>query len=643
MYKFSFILILLIFGSACSVSGQKQFTHAQNCSKKTKERYKEAYAHLRKGDLHKAEKGFLKLQKKDPNFVNAYLMASGLYLRMKDTAQAIQQLHKAIQLAPDYDPRVYLSLAKFAMAKKDYAEAAKQTDKLLSYDKLHPNIQKIGKKINIDAKFRPKALANPVPFEPKNLGEKINAATRDYFPSITLKDELVYTVQLGSGRQRQEDLYISRKTKDGWTPRQAIPGINTKENEGAQSISADGSLLVFTVCNRPEDFGSCDLYYSKKVNGRWTPPKNMGQPINSPNWESQPSIAPNADAIYFVRGGARGTGHKDIYVSQLQNNGQWGKPQKVEELNTAYDESAPCIHPDGQTLYFSSEGHEGMGKYDLFVSRLQENGKWGKPQNLGYPINTEAAEEALAVNRSGHIAYLASNREGGFGSLDIYSFDLPKFARPNAVTYIQGITLDDATNKPLSAEVEIIDLRTQKVFTKIQTPQDGTFTICLPTGDYALNARRKGYAFFSANYNLIETKSLEKPYQLEARLQPLPSKENKQKHQPIVLENVFFETASAALKDASIAELNKLKQLLDENPAIRIQLNGHTDNVGKPEDNMTLSQQRAEAVQQYLIKNGIEAQRIKAKGFGETQPIADNESKEGRAKNRRTEFQILDN
>jgi outer membrane protein OmpA-like peptidoglycan-associated protein len=374
------------------------------------------------------------------------------------------------------------------------------------------------------------------------------------------------------------------------------------------------------------------------VNGKWTKPKNIGSPINSPNWEPQPSIAPNADAIYFVRGGPRGTGDKDLYITRLQDNGTWATPEKIEELNTPYHESSPSIHPDGKTLYFSSKGHEGMGGYDLFISRLQENGKWGKPQNLGYPINTAAAEEALAVSWQGDVAYLASNRAGGFGSLDIYSFELPSNAKPAPITYIKGITKDAETNQPLSAYVEIIDLKTQKRFTKLTTKRDGEFTICLPTGEYALNARRPQYAFFSANYDLNEAAALTEAYQLIAPLQPI---KEKQDNQPIVLENVFFETASAVLRDNSKAELDKLKAFLEENATIKIQLNGHTDNVGEEEDNLLLSDQRANAVRNYLIKNGIDSSRMTAKGFGESKPIQSNETTTGRSKNRRTEFQIM--
>jgi len=646
--RYIFLVVCLFFSACAALTGQKKassYTTARDASKKTKESYKKAYNYVIQRNFSAAIKDFEKLIRKDPNFVNTYLELGYIYEHQQNFEKALLNFNKLIEIAPDYNPKVYMALGRIAMKKEDYPEVEKQLTKFLSYEKVHPNLVRMAKKRLGDAQFRPKALANPVNFKPENLGEAINSANREYFPSITLNDELVYTIQFGQGQRGQEDLYISKKSEAGWQKSRPIPNVNTNENEAAQSISADGNLLVFTVCNRREDYGSCDLYYSRKINNRWTEPKNIGSPINTSDWESQPSIAPNSDAIYFVRGGAKGRGHKDLYISRLQADGKWGTPENISELNTTYDESSPCIHPDGKTLYFSSTGHAGMGGFDLFVARKQADDTWGTPQNLGYPINTAKQEEALAVNLKGTVAYMASDREGGMGSLDIYSFELPEKVRPELVTYINGITLDAETNGRLAAEVEIIDLKTQKVFAKFNTRKDGLFTVCMPVGEYALNARRDGYLFFSANYTLNEEKSLDKAYLLEARLQPLVYEEDdstkKIIREPIVLENVFFATASAKLKPVSKVELNKLKKLLDTNPDMKIELHGHTDNVGEHDDNITLSNNRAIAVVDYLISKGISKDRLGGKGFGETKPRHSNDTKEGRALNRRTEFVVI--
>ncbi|MDC0230623.1 OmpA family protein [Aureispira] len=635
------ILFLYLMGSCATIGQQNSYTTPINASKKTRENYKKAYSYIVKKDYKSAIKAFEKLIKKDPLFVNAYHQLGFIYESQENFDKAIFYFNKSINLAPDYNPQIYMALGRIAMNRKNYLEVEKYLTKLLTFDNLHPNLVKIATKRLGDARFRPQAISNPVIFEPLNLGENINSEYRDYFPSITLEDELVYTVLFGKGNDAQEDLYISKKQGEGWTRGVGILNVNTDDNEGAQSISADGKLLVFTVCNRREDYGSCDLYFSRKINNKWTVPQNMGSPVNSRDWESQPSIAANGNAIFFVRGGAKGQGNKDLYITRLNPDNTWTVPEPIIELNTLDNESSPCIHPDGKTLYFSSDGYPGMGGFDLFVSRKEE-GKWGKPRNLGYPINTINQEEALAVNRKGFIAYLASDRAGGFGSLDIYGFELPDFARPNPVTYVKGITLDARNNTPLSAQVEIVNLKTKNILAQVKTKADGAFTICMPTGEYALNARKNGYLFFSANYTLTEAKSLDKAYLLEARLQPIGlPKGDTMTQPPIILENIFFASASSLLEKESLIELTNLKTLLDMNPDLHIRINGHTDNVGKPQDNLILSVNRANAVVQYLIDEGISKDRLSSIGFGETKPRFKNDDEAGRAGNRRTELEVL--
>ncbi|MCH2046234.1 MAG: tetratricopeptide repeat protein, partial [Saprospiraceae bacterium] len=423
--------------SLCFFQVQAQdYITTRNAPKKAKEAFVEANNHLALNDYANATKGLQKVLKKYPNFINAQLVLGDTYRRQKQYDKAKIHFQKAIELDPDYEPKIYYILGGIAMDSKEYETAEKQFKKFLTYEKINDKLRKKAEKYKGDVIFRPKALANPVPFTPKNMGDQINSTGRDYFPSITADEGLfVYTRQMDPSRSGQEDLYLSQKKDGVWQKSVPLP-INTKENEAAQSISADGKLLVFTVCNRREDFGSCDLYFSENINGIWTLPRNLGSSINSGSWESQPSVAPNSDAIYYTRGGTRGQGHKDLMVSYKQADGTWGKAERITSLNTPFDESAPCIHPDGKTLYFSSNGYPGMGGVDLFMTRLQADGTWSEPINLGYPINTEKAEEALSVNLNGDVAYLASDREGGFGSLDIYTFEMPEKMRPKPVTYV---------------------------------------------------------------------------------------------------------------------------------------------------------------------------------------------------------------
>lgn len=641
------ILIALLLLS--SLSTYAQYITLKDAPQKAKDAYKLANEYLMAGDLQRGMKELDKIVKKYPTFVQPYWLLADGYRQQNQPQKALENYQKAADLAPDLEPRVYFTMGAIRMETKDYANAAPLFDKFLSYSNINEELKAKAQKMAGDARFRPQALANPVAFTPQNLGNNVNSAGREYFPSITADENmLVYTVQTDISRNGQEDLYLSHRVDGQWQKGIPIAGVNTSENEAAQSISADGKVLVFTVCNRPNDFGSCDLYISEKINGQWTTPRNIGAPINTGGWESQPSVAPNGEAIYFTRGGARGQGTRDILVS-YRNGNQWSNPESIKAINTPFNEGAPYLHPDGQTLYFSSDGHPGMGGYDLFRSVRDANGNWQTPVNLGYPINSEGVEEAVAVSLTGNLAFIASERAGGYGSLDIYSFELPMAMRPKPVTYTKAKVIDAVTKKALSAAtVEVVDLQTQLVFAASQTDRDGEFLICLPRGkSYGLNVNKEKYLFHSENFALDDIHSQEKPYLLTIPLQPIPTTTGttagttKPNSQPIILKNVFFATASAKLEPVSKVELDKLKKLLVDNPTMRIQINGHTDDRGEEADNQLLSENRAKSVREYLIENGIAATRIEAKGFGEKQPIASNDTAEGRADNRRTEFVIL--
>lgn len=637
-----YFLFLMIFLTSASLWAQKDYQTTQDISKKIKKKYREAFSSYNAFKYKEAIKQLDKIQKKAPRFVNAYLLEADCYLLLKDWEKAKVCFEQALEIAPDYKPISHYRLGQLAMQSATYVEAGQQLSLFLEKAPKNNKLRPAAERLLADARFRPQAMANPVPFQPQNMGPNINSHQREYFPSVTANEKkMVFNVLIGEGRQAQEDLYQSFKVNGEWTPAKPLPEVNTPENEGAQSISADGQYLVFTVCNRPGDFGSCDLYYCVWEGQGWSRPQNMGPNINTGNWESQPSLSANAQTLYFTRGGARNQGDKDLWMSYRNLDGSWGTPQPLSELNTDYDETAPCIHPDGQTLYFSSEGYPGMGKKDLFISRKGEDGKWGKPLNLGYPINTEGIEEAIVVGLSGELAYLAAERAGGYGSLDLYSFELPEALRPKAVTYLEAHVFDAETKANLAqALVYLIDLEAQDTVCAIRTNAEGKFLLCLPLGqDYALHVKEKGYLFASEHFELSAANSRQTPYQLPLPLQALKANPSKTDTvAPILLKNVFFATNSASLQPSSRAELEQLRSLLLEQPKMRIRLQGHTDNEGEQADNLALSQRRAEAVRQYLIERGIAADRLEAQGFGESRPIANNNTAEGRQANRRTEF-----
>jgi outer membrane protein OmpA-like peptidoglycan-associated protein len=327
----------------------------------------------------------------------------------------------------------------------------------------------------------------------------------------------------------------------------------------------------------------------------------------------------------------------DIYVTKLGENGTFSKPERLgDNINTPGQEESVQIHPDGRTLYFSSDGHPGMGGADIFVSRMQPDGTWGPAQNLGYPINTSGEENSVLVGSDGQVAYFASDRPGGMGDLDLYRFIVPEAARANPVNYIRGVVSDKNTGKPVEADIALYDLVSgERVTAAFSDPSNGEFLVCLPIHhEYALNAGAEGYLFYSAHYSIQEG-TQEKPFTLDVKMSPI------EKGGTINLRNIFFETASAGLLPASNVELDKLVRLMFLNPKMRIEVGGHTDNVGNDAANQLLSEERANAVRDFLIAHGIEASRVVAKGYGETRPVATNDTDEGRALNRRTEVTVL--
>ncbi len=586
---------------------------------------------------------------REPDFIEAYLLKFETEIETKDLAAAEQSMVKALSIDPDYFPNGHFFYGDLKYRKGDYATAKVAYKKFLTYNRTNPNLQEEAERKLANCNFAIEATANPVPFDPQNLGESVNSEWPEYFPSLTTDDKtLLFTRRLMDARikKEQEDFYIAQK-EDEWLPALPVVDINTVFNEGAPSISPDGQILIFTACEDMtgsfgegrKGIGSCDLFFSSKQGVHWSPPVNMGANINSSHWETQPSFSSDGKTLYFVRGLKTRSGirNQDIWMSTLNDFGEWTKAEKLsDDINTPFHESSVLVHPDGQTLYFTSEGHVGMGGQDIFLSRRQADGEWGAPVNLGYPINTFKNENSILVSADGVLAYFASDREGGYGDLDLYSFELSEGYRPMRVTYMEGTVVDRENGTPIGARFELIDLETEEVVVEsYSNPGDGTFLVSLPEGrDYALNVEKKGYLFFSENFSLA-TSSSEEPYKKKIELAPIKTGES------VVLKNVFFPSNSYELSPLSKAELNTLVSFLNKNYRLKVEIGGHTDNVGKEVSNKALSLNRAEAVKEYLVKEGIPAERLISKGYGASVPISSNDTEEGKAQNRRTEFKVL--
>lgn len=581
----------------------------------------------------KTELGFA--IKQDDEFIEAYLLLADVYRVTFDLINAKLNYRKAFELNPDFAPERYYYLADCELKTGDYNEAIEHYNIYLSKGNPNEERKKHTAKYLKDCNFAIDAIKKPVPFKPENLGPNINTVEQEYLAALTTDEKtLIFTRQIN----KNEDFYRSDMVNNEWAKAVYLSAnINTPAyNEGAQCISPDGQFLFFTGCNRPDGLGRCDIYVSLREGNGWSKPVNLGFPINTKGWESQPSLSSDGRTLYFVSDREGGFGSYDIWKSVLDSDGKWGNPQNLgENINTSYDEQSPFIHPDNETLYFSSNGWTGLGHKDLFISRADTTGKWSNPENLGYPINTYGEESGLTITASGTKAFFSSDNFSGFGGFDIYSFDLPTSIKPHYVNYVKGIVYDEITKDPLAALVDIIDLKSgNSLHASYANAVDGTFLTTLPPGDrYSLNVSMPGYLFYSEHFS-IERYKPGKPILLEVPLQKIAVGNR------VILNNIFFDTNKYDLKIESKAELEKLIEFLEENPEVKIEIRGYTDDVGDDESNLILSQNRSKAVLNYLTNKGITPDRITHKGFGETNPVADNNTIEGRANNRRTEFII---
>lgn len=621
---------------------QNGYLSLKNAPPRLKKSLDQAQFYAASGMLTAAVDELQKTLKIEPLFIDAVIELGNVYNQMGDYAAAELQYEKAISFDSTYLTNLFYSLGVVEFDQNKFDEAQLHFKRFLEVEPNGTKRYQNAQRYLANATFAANAMANPVPFKPHNIGKSINTAEDEYLPALTADGQKLIFTAVRSG---QEDFYRSEKKDSVWLPALPISAVNTEYNEGAQTITADGKLLIFTICNKPGGLGRCDLYFTQYLNGDWTRVKNLGQPINTPDYESLPSLTAEGNSLYFTSNRKGGYGGLDIWVSHRKPDGGWGEPENLgPNINTPSDEQAPFIHHDGQTLYFMSKGHPGMGAYDLFMSRKDDNGNWSVPQNLGYPINTKGNEGALTVSLDGTTAFFASDMPGGFGKNDIYFFELYKQVRPLPVTYVKARVFDALNRLPLDAHIEIYELNSGTLVAQKQTGPEGEFLSTLPWGrEYALHVSKEGYLFHSENFNLDALHAIDSPFILDVPLVRITDVEDADQVNvpPIVLKNVFFETGSAELLPTSRFELDKLHTWMLQNQGFKIQINGHTDDVGTEEANQKLSLNRAKAVYDYLVHKGIDPARLSYKGFGESSPIASNDTAEGKRLNRRTEFQII--
>ncbi|MCX7696344.1 MAG: OmpA family protein [Bacteroidales bacterium] len=500
-----------------------------------------------------------------------------------------------------------------------------------------------------------KMINNPVSIKIENL-TTINTSYPEYSAVISRDEKTLYFTSRREGStgnkkdetgRYYEDIYFSTKDANNqWILPIHIGGkINTPFHEATVSISSDGKTLILYRSEK----GDGNLFFSKlQPNGEWSKPEKFPEPINSPYWETHACFSSDMKKLYFVSNRPGGYGDRDIWVSEFIN-GNWTEPENLgPTINTPYAEESPYLLIDDRTLYFSSQGHDNMGGFDIFVSTLTEDGFWTTPENIGYPINTTDDDVFYIPTRDERHAFYSSGKGYGLGDLDIYYMTIIQPKRK--FVKLQGRIADTRTYKGIKGDLIFYNASdTTEILLSSSSNEEGNYQVTLLLGkDYKIKVTAKGYHtsedFLSVaedekNTLLIKDFFLRKQFQLTDTQKVTADDFNV--GEKFTLRNIYYDFNSHKLRNESVEELNRLVKLMKDVPTLKIEISSHTDSIGGYQYNMKLSQRRAEEVVKYLISAGIDKSRLVAKGYGYTQPIASNRTDEGRQLNRRTEFKIL--
>ncbi len=597
---------------------------------------------------------------------------------------AIEYLNKAIKLCPGSEKANFL-LADLYNEKRNYLLVKQVLDQYLKNEK-NPNrkvnffladaecklflfedavknyqlfldSKSSNYKLNFRAKtnmahalFAQQSYASDPKTQFTQISSLINSEASEYLPIMTADEtKMVFTRR----EEVAEEAYFSdRLASEEWSQPQTLAGLPDQYRKAAVSISIDGAFIVFAMADHPRGFGNFDLYFME-YNGRsWSHPTNLGREVNSPGWESQPCISADNRTVYFSTDRKGGEGANDIWKTKRQPDGRWSEPTNLGiEVNGPGNEESPFIHRDQRTLYFRSDAHPGLGSFDIFMSRLIRFKKWTIPLNLGYPINTVGNDGSLFVNLNGLEAYIASNvdhlklenykNQSIHKDTDIYRFQLAEKFRPIPTTYSELHFIEENSNRIVRPHVELVDFHSGDTLFFGMPHENGRLLICLPlNSDYVLTAISAEHIPYFERFEPTSNTWDTQPVIKEFVLRTIPKNQEITKTEPVILRNVLFETNSSTLQPGSYIELEKLFFFLEGNSQIDITIQGHTDAVGDDEDNLQLSIRRSKVVYDYLLDRGIAPDRLDYKGFGEKQPIADNNTESGRKVNRRTEFVI---
>lgn len=641
------VVLLFSAGGLLPLSAAAQ---AKLSSTNTKARnlWEKAQDQAKTRDFNKAIETLTQLNQKFPSLGEPYVLKGSLLKAMGENQQAFEAYRDGLGKLPVDASRSndYFTLGELSMTFGEYQTAADSYRKYLkTAAKTQRNIPRAQRQL-LNCEFAQKAMAAPTGIQPAPLPQPLNTFRFQYFPVLTADSRFL----LFTGRptaESGEDLFVSRQNTDGTMgePVSISPAINTSYNEGAGAISGDGKTLVFASCDRPSSVGNCDLYISRRTGNVWSKPQNLGRNVNSPEWDSQPSLSADGRTLYFTSTRRGGKGQEDIYMTTLGADNSWTPARNLgSPVNTSGKDMAPFVHASGTTLYYVTDGLVGMGGLDVYRCEQLAADKWSIPQNLGYPLNTYENEASIYItsdNRRGLCsrskATVAGVKQERDRPVELFGFEVPKEVRARETsTYTQGRVFDAFTKKPIKADVQLYDLNTDELVQYVGSDaENGEYTVVLNEGrQYAMYAAADKYLMRSLSFDYSDKRSFD-PLTLDIYLEPVRSGRS------IVLNNLFFDSKEFALKPKSRTELNRLVSFMKQYPDILVEISGHTDDVGSDDDNLGLSQNRAKSVYTYLLSQGVKAQRLRYKGYGEARPLHPNDTDEHRQQNRRIELRIL--
>ena len=683
-----FLLLMILFGSSFYSEAQVNPLKIKKREfKKQEHGFKEAWLSVKDGNLYyslgvgsyrEARQSYLDAYHYNPDNAELNYMIGRCYLYTDNKFEAIKYIEKAYQLKPNVCFDIHLMLGMAYHQTLEFDKAIGEYTNFLNNlsSKLLPVYKTQVENMILQCKNGKFLASDPKRVVINNLGKGVNSIFDEYGPVLSPDGKTLYFTSRRKYSKRSlksiiddkyfEDIYVSRLIKGVWSRAhrldKKVTGSNNNTNIGVVGVSPDSTKLF--IYKGKENNG--DLYVSKFKKGRWTKPRSLSK-FNTKYKESSMCLSHDQSTLYFVSSNKKyGYGGTDIYFSKKNQHGKWGKPVNIGNvINTFYDELGVSLSQNDSILYFSSKGHNSMGGYDVFKSTLSNVGLWSKPENLGYPINTPNDDIFYVEAPDGKTAYYASNRESGQGGMDIYKIiylgsekdmhpsdveDLVAGAKPpfdniyfspspkanvDTTILMRGFINDSQDQRPIIAKIELIDRESNQVIATSISDSTGNYTIHVPQSKlYGVDIVARGYLLYLDVVDLTQ-------YTYDQVVVKNFLLDRVEVGAKVILKNIYFETGKATLKSESFATLNNVIKLMQNNETLRIEISGHTDNVGSMKTNMKLSTDRAKSVVNYLVQHGISANRLEYKGYAYTQPVAPNTTAEGRAKNRRVEFKVL--